>query len=267
MMLRITIALFAAAAFVWASDPREILQRLIDDQAARRDRVQPYTYTEEAVHYDYASDGSLRKGMTETREVIFVEGWPYHKLVARNGKALPAKEQAQIEKSIHETAEERRRQPHTPEGGYLAMGGQRIDLGATRELLTMFDNRLRGEEELRGRKAWVVESMPQNGYAAQSEHEREVLSFRRTIWIDEEENCVARMELAVVGDGIHFAARGSTIRLDNSRIAPGVWLPTELVVEIWHPAGKGFKAWKRTEYASSNFQKFDVQSTVTVVGH
>lgn len=267
MMHRIAIMLFACAPAWCGADPVEIIERLVAAQKTTADLVQPYTYTEEAVHYDYTGNGSLRKGITETREVIFVEGWPFHKLVARNGKPLPAKERAEIEKSIHETAEERRRRPHTPEGGYLAMGEQRIDLGANRELLTLFDNRLRGEEELRGRKAWVIESTPKPGYAAQSEHEREVLSFRRTLWIDEEENDVARMELAVVGEGIHFAAPGSTIRLDNIRLAPGVWLTSELALDIWRPAGKGFKPWKRTEYISSNFHKFDVQSTVTVVDH
>ncbi len=267
MMHRIAIALFAAAGVLSAADAREILERLIEDQAAQLGRVQPYTYTEEVAHYDYAGDGSLRKGATETYEVVFVEGLPFHKLVARNGRPLRAKEQAQIEKSVHETAEERRRRPRPPEGGSITMAGHRIDVGANRELLTMFDNSLHGEEEVRGRKAWVIESTPKPEYTAQSEHERDVLSFRRTMWIDEEENDVAREELAVVGKGIDFISPGSTLRADASRIAPGVWLPTEIVLDVWHPAGKGFKPWKRTEHTSSGFHKFDVQSSVTVVDH
>lgn len=250
-----------------APNPREILERLLEAQKTNQNRVEPYSYTEEAVHYNYARDGSLRPTVSETREVIFVEGLPFHKLVARNGKPLPAREKAEIEKSIHQTAEQRRRQPHTPEGGYLRLGDERIDLGANRELLTLFDNRLRGEEELRGRKTWVIESTPKAGYLPQSEHEREVMGFRRTLWIDEADGAIVQEERAVVGDGIRFAAPGSTVRVDNEQIAPGVWLQTRVAIDIWRPAGKGYKPWKRAEYTSSNFHKFDVQSTITVIDH
>lgn len=250
-----------------AADPAKLIERLLEAQKANANRVEPYTFTEEAVHYNYAGDGSLRRGLTETREVIFVEGLPFHKLVARNGKPLPAKERAEIEKAIHQTAEERRRQPRPPEGGQMVMGDQRIDLGATRELLTIFDNRLRGEEELRGHKVWVIESTPKAGYSAASEHEREVLSFRRTLWVDEASLNIVRMQLAVIGDGIHFAAPGSTVTLDSDEIAPDAWLQTGVVLDVWRPSGKTFKPWKRTEYTDSNFHRFDVQSTVTVVDH
>jgi hypothetical protein len=260
--------LFLAAAPLFAADDANaIIQRLLEAQKANGDRIQPYTFVEEAVHFTYAKDSRLKRDSSETREVIFVEGFPFRKLVARNGKPLPAKEQAEIQKVVNQTAEERRRRPRPPAGGQLVMGGQHIDIGANKELLTLFDNRLKGEEGIRGRKAWVIEATPKTGYAPASEHEREVLSFRRTLWIDESDSVPLRLLLAVVGEGIHFAGPGSTVLVDYDKIAADVWCESGLVLEIWRPSGKEFKPWKRTEYTDSRFQKFDVQSTITVVDH
>jgi hypothetical protein len=261
-------ALFLAASPLWAAgDANAIIQRLLEAQKANGDRIQPYTYIEEAVHSTYDKNGALKRDYTETSEIIFVEGYPFHKLVARNGKPLPAKEQAAIQRMVDQTAEQRRRQPRPPAGGQLVMGDQRIDLGANRELLTLFDNNLKGEEEIRGRKAWVVECTPGTGREPPSEHEREVLSFRRTLWIDQAENVPLRIVMSVIGEGIHFALPGSTLRIDYDLIAPGVWCESGVAFDIWHRSGKEFKPWKRTEYTESKFRKFDVQSTITVPDH
>jgi hypothetical protein len=262
------LMLLLAIAPLWAADDANaIIRRLLEAQKLNGDRIQPYTFVEASVHFTYAKDGKLKKDYTETSEVIFVEGFPFRKLVARNGKPLPAKEQAEIQKAVNQTAEERRRHPRPPPGGQIVMGGQTIDLGTSRELLTFFDNRVAGEEELRGRKAWVIESTPKVEHAPASEHEREVLSFRRTLWIDEAENVAARMVMTVVGDGIQFAMPGSTIRVDYEKIAPDVWNESGLALDIWRRSGKEFKPWKRTEYTDGKFQKFDVKSTITVVDH
>jgi hypothetical protein len=258
-------ALLLMIAPLWADDrANAILQRLVEAQKTNGERIQPYTFVEEAVHFTYARDGSLKKDFSETREVIFVEGLPFHKLVARNDKPLSAREQAQIQKAVNETAGERRQHPRPPAGGQLVMGGRRIDLGTYRELLTLFDNRMQGETGIRGRKAWLVESVPQAGRAPASQHENEVLSFRRALWIDEAEGVPLRVTYTVVGDGIGFAMPGSTIQVDYEKIAPDVWNESSLVLDIWRRAGKQFKPWKRTEYTFGKFQKFDVQSTITV---
>jgi hypothetical protein len=260
--------LLLAIAPLWAGDDANaIIQRLLEAQKLNGDRIQPYTFVEEAVHFTYAKDGKLKKDYTETREVIFVEGFPFRKLVARNDKPLPAKERAEIQKAVNQTAEDRRKHPRPPPGGQIVMGSQRIDLGTSRELLTLFDNRVEREEEIRGRKAWVIESTPKTDHAPASEHEREVLSFRRTMWIDEAESVAARTVMTVVGEGIHFAMPGSVLRVDYDKIAPDVWCESGLALDIWHRSGKEFKPWKRTEYTDGKFQKFDVQSTITVVDH
>ncbi len=256
--------LLAAAPLFASDDANAIIQRLLEAQKVNGDHIQPYTFVEEAVHFTYSKDGTLKKDYTETREAIFIEGLPFHKLVARNGKPLSTKEQAEVQKAVEQMTAERRRHAKPPSGGQLLMGGQRIDLGTNQELLTLFDNRLKGEEEIEGRKAWVIESTPKTDHEPASEHESEVLSFRRTLWIDELESVPLRMLVTVIGEGIHFAMPGSSIQFNYRKIGPDAWSESGLVLEIWHRSGKTFKPWKRTEYTDSKFQKFDVQSTVTI---
>jgi hypothetical protein len=262
----VLLLLLAAAPLLAADDANAIIERLLEAQKANGDRIQPYTFVEEAVYFTYAKDGKLKKDSSETREVIFVEGLPFRKPVARNGKPLPANEQAEIQKMVNQTAKERRRQPR-PAEEQIVMGGEHIDIGANRELLTLFENRLKGEEEIRGRKAWVIEATPIERHIPVSEYEKDLLGFRRTLWIDQADNLPVRMLLAAAGDGVRFAAPGSTVRVDYGKIAPDVWCESALVLEIWHPSGKQFKPWKRAEFVFSGFQKFDVQSTITVVDH
>ncbi|HEX3879021.1 MAG TPA: hypothetical protein VHW24_18675 [Bryobacteraceae bacterium] len=261
--MRGALLLIAAPLFA-ADDAGAILQRLVEAQKRNGDRIQPYTYTEEGIHFTYSKDGKLKRDYSEILDVIFLEGYPFHKLISRNNKPLPPKEQAEIDQSMKETAEERRKRFHPPPGGQLIMGGRRIDVGANRELLMLFDSRVTGEEEIRGRKTWVVEALPKPNYAPASDHERDVLSFRRMLWIDQEEAVPVRILLTVVGDGISFAKAGSSLRIDYAKIAPDVWCESGAVLDIWRAQGKEFKPGKRTEYTDSNFHKFDVQSTVTV---
>jgi hypothetical protein len=108
------LLLFGAVPLSAADDANAIIERLLEAQKANGYRIQPYTFVEEAVYFTYAKDGKLKKNSSETREVIFVEGLPFRKPIARNGKPLSAKEQAEIQKVVNQTAEQRRKQPRPP---------------------------------------------------------------------------------------------------------------------------------------------------------
>ncbi len=259
------LLLFLAALPLWAAnDANTIVQRLIDADRQNHDRMQPYTFTEEAVHYSYEKDGTQKKRYTETYDVIFVEGFPFRKLVARNGKPLPRKEQAQIEKAVRQTASERRKQRRPVPGGQIFMNGRSIDIGTHGDLPNLFDVTLTGEEEIRGRKVWVLDAVPKAGRVPATQHERDVMSFRRKYWIDQAESVPVRVRYTVTGDGVNFAMPGSFLQMDADKVGEDAWLEVALVVEIWQQDHKTTRPEWRTEYACSKFQKFDVQSTITV---
>ena len=259
------LLILLAAVPLWAfDDAGAILKRWIEAQHQNDQRAQQYTYVEDADWFTYEKDGQLRKNFSETSEVLFVEGLEYKKRVARNGKPLDAREQARVEKEMSQTAEERRkhRRPPTP-GGYLSFRSHRADLGSMEDFLALFDNRLVGEEEIRGRKAWVIASTPKAGHVPISEHEKQVFCFRKELWIDQADAVKAREILTVIGDRI-FVKPGSTLTFEYEKIGPDTWHQSSAILNTYWVRDKTMQQSSRTEYRLSRFQKFDVQSTITV---
>jgi hypothetical protein len=250
-----------------AEDANAIVSRLIQAQDAGDKLDEQYTYVQETRRFRFDKDGRPRQTEWETHEIIFVEGMAYEKLVAREGKPLSAKEQAKVAKDMQETAAYRRAHSRrlAPGGVVSDEHGHSADLGSARELLTLFDNRLTGEEEIRGHKAWVIESTPRSGYEGANEHERAVLSFRKKFWIDEADTMAVRAVYTVIRPN-SVGGAGSTLTFDWEKIDREAWEVVSIVANFSKPSDKVFKPGGRTEYEMSKFQKFDVESTVTVGG-
>jgi hypothetical protein len=241
-----------------------ILKRWNEAQRTNEERARLYTYSEQAARFTYMADGQLRKDSTEVADVIFVEGVAFHKLVSRNGQPLGAKEQARVDREMRQTAEERRtHRLQPPAGGRISFGNQSADLGSREDLLTMFENRLLGEDTVGARKSWVFESTPKAGVVATNAHERDVLCFRKRLWIDQEDYVLAKAVYTVIGDEL-FAKPGSTLTFVYEKIGADTWHETALVLDIYRVRDKDFRPSGRTEYKMTGFRKFDVESTITV---
>jgi hypothetical protein len=252
------LLLILAALPLWgANDANEIVKRMIEADKKNWDVGKQYTFVEQADHFSLEKNGSWKKFNSETIEVMFVEGAQYKRLIARNDKPLDAKEEAREKKKLQQTAEERRKANRS------TLTHKVVNLGSYDDLLTLFDNSVLSEEEIRGRKAWVILSKPKDGRVPANDHEKEVLSFEKKLWIDEEENQIVRSLSTVVGKHITFMP-GSTILFDFEKVNGEAWLETSGVLDGHLQFAKMIKPAVRTEYKYTKFQKFDVKSTITV---
>jgi len=244
---------------LWAADDANtILRRYMDADKLNDKKAERYTFVEDRVWFGRDKNGELKQNRSETAEMIFVEGQEFRKLVARNGKPLDAKEKARVDKEMRETAEQRRKRRTPVPGGRVVVNHTGVDLGSDEELLTLFDNRVAGEEEIAGRKAWLIESTPRQDRRRTNRHEKDVAGFSKKLWIDQTENVELRELDTVIVE--HIALKpGSTIAWDFEKIGQDAW-QTVLVVLI----GKTSQGEGRMEIHYSNFQKFDVQSTITI---
>jgi hypothetical protein len=166
-------------------------------------------------------------------------------------------EQAKEQKKLLRIALERRRQRRS------GVFHKDVSLGSHDDLLTLFDNRLVGEEEIRGHKAWVIASTPKEGRVAANAHEKEVLSFQRKLWIDEADYQLLKSVFTVAGEHIAFMP-GTTVTWEFDKINADAWLTISGVIDGRLQFAKLIKPAVRTEYRNSKFQKFDVQSTITM---
>ena len=254
---RVALLLLVTLPLWGTEDANVIVKRFIEAQGKNWERASQYTYVEQADFFSFDKSGQPKRDRSETYEIIFVEGLTYKKLVARNERPLEPKEQSKVEKLMQRMAKERREQRRS------GIFHKNVSLGSDDDLLTLFDNRVAGEEEIRGHKAWVIESTPKEGRAPANNHEKEVLSFRRKLWIDTAEYVPLQTEYTVVGQHVSFTP-GTTITWEFEKINDDAWLTTSGVINGHLQFAKFIKPAVRTEYKNSKFQKFDVQSTITV---
>jgi len=263
------ILLLLLALPLWAADDVDaIIKRAIEAQRQNDPRAQQYTFVQQTQHLTLNKAGEAHETSSATHEVIFVEGLKYQKLVARNGKPLNAKEAAQVETAMRQTAEDRRKHVHEgPVGGVVSMNGffthKSADLGSLGELLTLFANRVTGEEEIRGHKAWVVESIPTPGYMPASAHEKDVRGFRKRFWFDRADGNPVRAVYTVDAEEM-FLTPGSTIAFEYDKIDPETWQPVSILFEFAAKKEKVYRPTGQTIYHMDQFRKFNVQSTITV---
>lgn len=246
---------------LWAADDANaILRRYMEADDLNDKKADQYTYVENRVWFHRDKNGELKQHRSETAEMIFVEGLAYRKLVARNGKPLDAKEKAKVDKQMRETAEQRRKHPDWPDGGGVIANGNKVDFGSDAELLTLFDNRLTGEQEIGGRKAWVIESTPRKDRTPGNRHEKDVTSFSKRFWIDEAENVELRVVYTVIGEHV-YVKPGSTFTIDFQKVNDDAWQPLLAVFDARNTAAQIVEV---EEIHYSNFKRFDVQSTITI---
>jgi len=251
------LVLLTALRLLAGEQPNEIIKRYIAAGNQNWERASQYTWVEQADYFSIVKGGPPKKDRSETHEVMFIEGGSHKKLVARNGQPLDAKQQAKEETKWQKILEARRKQQHA---GVLH---KNVSLGSDEDLLTLFDNRLDGEEEIRGHKSWVILATPKKDRAPATQHEKEVLSYERKLWIDQSTSQLVRVLYTVVGQRI-VLAQGSTITWDFDRINDGLWFMISGVIDGRLQFAKIIKPAVRTEYHNSKFQKFDVQSTITI---
>jgi hypothetical protein len=110
-MTRALLALSMLLVPLCAQDVDAIIQHNREANKQNDERANQYTYIEETDNFEYDKQGHAKKTGSETHDVIFVEGESYKRLVARDGKPLPPKEEAKEEKKLQQTAEERRKSP------------------------------------------------------------------------------------------------------------------------------------------------------------
>jgi hypothetical protein len=257
VLTRHSLVLLISVPVLAAEEPNEIIKRFIEADAKNWERASQYTYVEHVDFFDFDKNGQPKKDRSETHEVVFVEGATYKKLIARNERPLEAKEQSKEDKKLQRIAEERRKQRRS------GLFHKNVSLGSSDDLLTLFDNRLVRDDEIRGHKAWLIASKPKEGHAAANAHEKEVLSFQRKLWINQADYQLLRSEYTVVGQHISFSP-GTTLTWDFEKINDDAWLTISGVINGHLQFAKFIKPAVRTEYKNSKFQKFDVQSTITM---
>jgi hypothetical protein len=262
MMRFVTALMLAAGVRADTADPVDIVQQSIAAVKENRAKARSYAYQEYNVqrHFDAAGKETGRESYTW--DVMALEGSTYRKLILKNDKPLPAKDQKKEDERLrkeaarrkNETPDERRRRLFHVTYSY-SIPYPRIP--------EIYDLKLLREDAIESRPVYVIECTPKPSFTPTTPEEKESVNFRTVLWIDKQELQPIRYDLEVIGETSRLK-KGSTATLLLSKINNDAWMSTETNINYQMSMYKMIKARGQATTTYSNFKKFQVDSELIV---
>ena len=252
-----------------ADDPAEIVRRALRINAHNEEVAQNYTYLQRLDVRALDGGGKVRHTDVKTWDVTRLEGSPYRRLIQKDDKPLPAKEEQEEQAKLRKSIESRRAE--TPEQRQQRLNGdaqkRKRQEEELKEIPDAFDLRLVGEETIDGEPVWVIEGTPRRGYKSKSKAAGYFLKMHGKIWVAKTDYQPVKIE-AETQDNIWIGAflvrlgKGAHVSVEYARVNNEVWLPKRV-----HFAGsarvllvKGMNI--ATDIAFSDYKKFSTESHV-----
>lgn len=211
----------------------DIVARSVQKTDADWKAAPQYSFTE---HDVITKQG---KRSMKAYRVIMIEGSPYERLTAVNGRPLtPAEAVAEDRKLQQEMV---RRRKETPDARRKRIAEyqkeRRQDFALMQEMVRAFDFKLAGEDTVDGRRCFVLQATPKPGYEPPTRETKVLKGMRGTMWIDQREFQWVKVHAEVfrpVTFGLFIAhvEPGTEFTLEQQPVAGGVWLPSHFVTRV-----------------------------------
>lgn len=169
-----------AAGCLWAaivpSDVNTIIQRSVEANDRDWKAAPQYNYFER----DRVGDG------TKTYQVLMIDGSPYHKLVAVDGKPLPASQQAREQHKLDRVIAQRRNESLAKRSARVAAfrNDRRQEHLLLSQLTKAFEFRMVGRRTLNNRDVYVLQATPLPDYRPPNRDSKVLTGMQGELWID-----------------------------------------------------------------------------------
>ncbi len=202
-----------------ATSPDELVRKSLDNFKLDHSLAPHYTYMER----DVEKNGDATK--VSVAKVITVNGLPFEMTVSRNGAPLSgeqlSKEQAKLEKRKKESGSELAKR----ELEY------RTSISFLDDVPNAYTFKIIGQDTINGRENYVVQCTPKPGFKARETHGAMFAHIGAKLWIDKVDLRWAKAEAKVldtisIGWVLARIGPGAEIRLDQSSMGDGHWLPS-----------------------------------------
>ncbi len=263
-MIRVTVLLVTLCASListtYAQETSAIdpaLQQALHNHKKTVGEAQKYTYTERSTNINFDSKGATKLHVTDTYDVIFLEGAPYQKHVLHNEQPLSPKEQKAEEKKLADVA--KARLPHQSNGLFQAHFRFEFPLD---QLATHFDVKQTGSEELDGRHNLVFTASPKSlDPEALKQAARDGVAYEMKLWVDQQDKTLSQIEGKVIADGMRYE-KGTLVTFKFQKVNDEAWLPAR----FWFKGKVRYMMTDvptETEQTYSNYKKFKVDVNLT----
>jgi hypothetical protein len=169
-------------------------------------------------------------GVIRTSQVTMIDGSPYQRLLAVNGKPLDIQQAAQEEKKQQAAVQARKNESPSARKSRIAKyeRDRTRDQFMMSQLSTAFNFTLMGQRKLRGYSVWALKAVPRPGYQPPNMEAQVLPGMQGEMWIDTKTyqwvKVTARVIRPVSIEG--FLAQvepGTEFEVEKSPVQPGIW--------------------------------------------
>ena len=216
-------------------DARDIMKRSLEAGDRNAMRIHEYASSKRVDEKQLDIDGSVRSETVKSYDDVVIESVLIRKLIAKDGKPLPPAEARKEEERVNRIATARAHETYSEKEKRLAEKEKKHikALAFSREIYNAFDFRLIGEEQIDGRKNWIIEATPTPGYQPKELRARVLPHLKGKVWIDEQDLLWTKADATAVdpfAPGFGMIAKldqGAHLYFDQIRSSDGVWLLRE----------------------------------------
>lgn len=251
-------------------DPDEIVRRSVEKDRLNFERANDYSYVQHTEQTRFGRDGRIVQTESRTYDVIVIDGEPYEKLIARDGRPLPEDEALKERKKFDRELARRRSEDLAGRSRRLREREKRRREGRefAQEIPGAFTFRLAGEELVEGRPVWKIEAEPRPGYKPRAKRAALLTKFRGRLWIDQQDLQWVRVEaetIAPVSFGWILARldAGARLTFEQRRVHDEVWLPSHARMQFAARLALLRKLRAQVEVIWRDYRKFQSESRIT----
>lgn len=250
---------------------RQIMERAVAKDIVNWQAAKDYTFLERTQEDALDNGGNVKSSKSETNEIMVLYGEPFERLVAKDDKPLPEKEQLkQNEKFDKETRKRGNETPDERQKRLQKYEKDRDDERAfVREVLDAYDFSLLGTETLNGRPVWVIDGTTHPGFEGKRRESKMLPKIKPRFWIDQQDYSWVKVRAAVT-DTLSFGVvvarlhKGSVFEMQQVRINDELWLPQRFDVKLDARIAllKGVNENVHVTY--SDYRKFRTETKISV---
>jgi hypothetical protein len=219
-----------------ASDPlpeaSSVLARLEQrsDEVARTGRAAGYVYKKRTQAEELDNSGKAVKATEKIYEVVPIDGVPFSRLVRIQDRDLTEEESKQ---QARKEAEFRRKLAE--KGARARREDELLNVG----LIARYDFKMERRDKVENRSVLVLSFRPKPKHAPEETVKDRVLNrLSGTLWVDEEEAEVVRVEVGLTEDlwlgwfGMVGSLKRCDFKIQRQRLPDGVWVNKEQTLEL-----------------------------------
>lgn len=187
---------------------------------------------EAATSYDCKERDRTPKG-SKTSLVTMIDGTPYYRLLAMNGKPLSPAQDAEEKKKQEQAVAARKSE--SPEQRRKRLEkfekDRRRDAEMMAQLTKAFNFTLAGRQKLRGFDVWALKATPRSDYRPPNMETEVLAGMRGELWIDQKTFQWVKVTAQVVrpvsiGGLLAQVQPGTQFELEKTPVSDGIWLPS-----------------------------------------